>query len=73
MAKKTDKPKVEKSEDILSNKDMLLMINKRLGEGTIYTFDGDSTVKIQPVSTGIPSLDFALGIGGWPWGRLVEL
>ncbi|WP_242325862.1 DNA recombination/repair protein RecA [Bacillus cereus group sp. BfR-BA-01318] len=73
MAKKTDKPKVEKSVDILSNKDMLLMINKRLGEGTIYTFDGDSTVKIQPVSTGIPSLDFALGIGGWPWGRLVEL
>jgi recombination protein RecA len=58
---------------VVSNKDLLKMINSRMGEGTIYTFEGDETVKVQPVSTGIPSLDYALGIGGMPWGRVVEI
>jgi len=59
--------------DIVSNKEFLKKINSRLGEGSIYTFEGEETAKIQPVSTGIPSLDYALGIGGLPWGRLVEI
>jgi recombination protein RecA len=58
---------------IVSNKELLKMINSRMGEGTIYTFDGEETVKVQPVSTGVPSLDYALGIGGMPWGRIVEI
>jgi recombination protein RecA len=71
MATKTrEKKETSKS---ASNADILTMINKRMGEGSIYTFEGEQTAKVQPVSTGIPSLDHALGIGGWPWGRLVEL
>ncbi len=57
----------------VTNADLMKMINSRMGEGSIYAFDGDSTVKVQPVSSGIPSLDYALGIGGWPWGRLIEV
>ncbi|PLC14168.1 hypothetical protein BV582_21615 [Bacillus paralicheniformis] len=73
------KTKVKKSEDIevsnkpMSNKEMMKMINTRMGEGSIYAFDGENSAKIQPVPTGIPSLDYALGIGGLPLGRLVEL
>ncbi|WAT23490.1 recombinase RecA (plasmid) [Bacillus halotolerans] len=73
------KAKTKKNNDIempkeqMSNKDIMKMINTRMGEGSIYAFEGDQTAKVQPVSTGIPSLDYALGIGGLPWGRLVEL
>lgn len=72
MAKKApDKQKT--IEGAVSNKDFINMMNKRMGEGSIFAFDGDSTAKVQPVATGIPSLDFALGIGGLPWGRLAEI
>lgn len=64
---------IEISKEQMSNKDIMKMINTRMGEGSIYAFEGEQTVKIQPVSTGIPSLDFALGIGGLPYNRLVEI
>jgi recombination protein RecA len=49
------------------------MMNKKMGAGTLYTLDDNHMVAIQPVTTGIPSLDLALGIGGMPWGRIVEI
>lgn len=49
------------------------MMNKKLGEGTFFTFDDPELVKIQPIPTGIPSIDHALGIGGWPVGRIIEI
>lgn len=58
---------------MISNKDILKMINSKLGEGSLFTFEGEETVKVQPVPTGVPSLDYALGIGGWPWGRIIEI
>ncbi|MBU5262047.1 recombinase RecA [Bacillus atrophaeus] len=64
---------IEVSKEQMSNKDIMKMINTRMGEGSIYAFEGEQTVKVQPVSTGIPSLDFALGIGGLPYNRLVEI
>lgn len=72
MAKKPIEP-IEIKKERVTNKDLMGMINKRLGEGSIYAFEGEQTAKVQPVSTGIPSLDFALGIGGLPWGRIIEL
>lgn len=73
--KKKPETKTEEApkKDALSNKSFLNMMNKKLGEETLYAFEGERTAKIQPVSTGVPSLDFALGIGGLPWGRLVEI
>lgn len=73
--KKETKTEVEPPKKVLSNKEFARMMNSRLGEGTIYslTGDGEDKVKIQPVSTGIPSLDHALGIGGLPWGRVIEM
>jgi RecA/RadA recombinase len=48
-------------------------LNKKLGEGTVFTFGDDETLQVQPVPTGIPSIDYALGIGGWPVGRIIEV
>lgn len=76
MAKaKASKETEEKSkqQEAMSNKAFLAMMNKKLGNETLYAFEGETTVKVQPVSTGVPSLDFALGIGGLPLGRVVEI
>jgi recombination protein RecA len=76
MAKKTAKKETEekpKQQEAMSNQAFLNMMNKKLGDQMLYAFEGESTVKVQPVSTGVPSLDYALGIGGLPWGRVVEI
>lgn len=67
------KNKTKKEEKLLSNTDFIKMMNSKLQTDMLYTFEGENTAKVQPVSTGIPSLDYALGIGGMPWGRLIEL
>lgn len=76
MAKAKTKDKEEalpKSEKAMSNQAFMSMMNKKLGDEMLFAFDGESSVRVQPVSTGVPSLDFALGIGGLPWGRMVEI
>ena len=47
-------------------------VNKALGIGTVMSLD-DLPQKCESISTGVPSLDQALGIGGLPLGRLMEL
>lgn len=49
-------------------------IEKQFGEGSIMSLgDHSSTRSIQTISTGAISLDLALGIGGVPRGRVVEI
>lgn len=72
-AKAKETEEKPKKQEAMSNKAFLDMMNKKLGDQVIYAFEGESTVKVQPVSMGIPSLDYALGIGGLPWGRVVEI
>ncbi len=49
-------------------------IEKQFGEGTIMSLGKhSSTRKISVISTGALSLDMALGIGGVPRGRVVEI
>lgn len=48
-------------------------IQKQFGKGSIMKFgDGPSTA-VETVSTGILPLDIALGVGGIPKGRIIEL
>ena len=49
------------------------MANKRFGDGTIYNIEEGFKVEVFPIPTGIPSLDFASGIGGFPLGRIIEI
>lgn len=48
-------------------------ITKEYGQGTIMRLGDNSRMNISAVSTGSLSLDLALGIGGLPRGRIIEI
>ena len=48
-------------------------IDKTYGKGSIMHADGVAVKNIEFVSTGIPGVDVALGCGGLPLGRIIEV
>lgn len=53
--------------------DTISLIEKQFGAGSIMRVDGDTRLDVQAISTGCITLDIALGIGGVPRGRVVEI
>jgi recombination protein RecA len=51
----------------------LAQIEKNFGKGSIMKFDADSVEEIPVYRTGSLSLDAALGVGGIPRGRIIEI
>ena len=51
----------------------LAQIKKQYGEGAVMRLGQDSALNVEAVPTGSLSLDLALGIGGLPRGRIVEI
>jgi len=51
----------------------LRQIEKQFGKGSIMKLGEVSNVSISTVSTGALALDIALGVGGFPRGRVVEI
>ena len=51
----------------------LSQIEKQFGKGAIMRLGGDVKLDVKSIPTGIISLDKALGIGGIPRGRVVEI
>ena len=68
MAKKT--PVQEKAK---SAESAVEMIKERFGEGAIMKLGEARKVDIDAIPTGSVSLDIALGIGGVPRGRIIEI
>jgi recombination protein RecA len=49
-------------------------IEKQFGKGSIMRLGGiDSTAALEAISSGSISLDAALGVGGYPRGRVIEI
>ena len=48
-------------------------IEKQFGKGAVMRLGQDSALNVGHVSTGSLSLDIALGIGGLPRGRIIEI
>ena len=48
-------------------------IKSRFGDGAIMKFGESKTMQVDAVSTGCLSLDIALGVGGVPRGRVIEI
>lgn len=48
-------------------------IEKRYGKGSIMTLGKNTTMHVSAIPTGSIALDLALGIGGVPRGRIVEI
>ena len=51
----------------------LAQIEKQFGKGSIMKMDGAIHLEIEVIPTGCLSLDLALGVGGVPRGRVVEI
>ncbi len=67
----TDKRTAEKQKALES---ALAQIERQFGKGSIMRLGGDNPVtEIESTSTGSLGLDIALGIGGLPKGRVIEI
>jgi recombination protein RecA len=51
----------------------LLQIERQFGKGTIMRLGEDARVPVEVIPTGSIALDVALGIGGLPRGRIIEI
>ncbi len=51
----------------------LAQIDKQFGKGSVMRLGDDTRPPVQVIPTGSISLDLALGIGGLPRGRIVEI
>lgn len=52
---------------------VLLDIEKQFGKGSVMKLGDNKQTEIDVVSSGSISLDVALGIGGYPKGRIIEI
>ena len=62
-----DKDKDKALEQVLND------IEKQFGKGSIMKLGDNRHMKVDVVSTGCLSLDIALGVGGYPKGRIIEI
>jgi recombination protein RecA len=51
----------------------LAQIEKQFGKGSVMKMGEKGSMKVEAISTGALALDLALGIGGVPRGRVVEI
>ncbi len=63
--------KVKTREESLA--DALAQIEKQFGKGSIMRYGDNAVQKVEAISTGCLTLDIALGIGGIPKGRIIEI
>ena len=62
-----DKDRAKKLDTVFSQ------IEKQFGEGSLMKLGAEQVKKIPAISTGALSIDLALGIGGVPKGRVIEI
>ena len=65
--KQTQQKKDKDLDQILSD------IEKQFGKGSIMKLGENQHMKVDVVSSGCLSLDIALGVGGYPRGRIIEI
>lgn len=71
--KKSDKP-VDKQEKLKALDAAISQIEKQYGKGSVMKLgDSSAQMNVESVPSGSLSLDLALGIGGFPRGRIIEI
>ena len=72
MAKESNRPTFPQERD--KALDMALgQIEKQFGKGSVMKMGEKGSMKIETIPTGALALDLALGVGGLPRGRVVEI
>ena len=61
----------DKKEQLLS--EALKQIEKQYGKGSIMKLGEHTNVDVDAISTGSLAIDYALGVGGLPRGRIIEI
>ena len=51
----------------------LVAMDKQFGKGTVLRLGANNVVPVQVISSGCLSIDVALGVGGFPRGRVIEI
>ncbi|MEO6309207.1 MAG: DNA recombination/repair protein RecA, partial [Leifsonia sp.] len=51
----------------------LAQIDRQFGKGSVMRLGSDERAPVETIPTGSIALDVALGIGGLPRGRIVEI
>jgi recombination protein RecA len=70
MAKSKTDPSSDKTKALDS---ALSQIERQFGKGAIMRLGEDSTLGVPAISTGSLAVDHAIGIGGFPRGRVIEI
>ena len=76
MEKKTADKKAKEpvsSEKLKALNNAMAKIEKDFGRGTIMKLGDDNIEDIEVIPSGIIGLDYALGVGGYPRGRIIEI
>ncbi len=74
MAKATNSKGIEFDKDKKEALEAaMLQIEKNYGKGSVMKLGEKSSMQIETLPTGALSLDYALGIGGLPKGRIIEI
>jgi len=73
LQSKTTHMAAENKEKLKALQLTLDRIDKTYGKGTVMKLGDEAIEKIDAISSGSLSLDIALGVGGFPRGRVVEI
>ncbi|MBM3921094.1 MAG: recombinase RecA [Sphingomonadales bacterium] len=63
----------EQNEKMKALKATIERLEKTYGKGVVMKMDDTRSIAVDVVSTGSFSLDLALGVGGFPRGRIIEI
>ncbi|MGN1183488.1 MAG: recombinase RecA [Faecalibacillus sp.] len=70
MAGKNEKDTTKKEQAL---QDAIKQIEKQFGKGSVMKLGDRAAVDVDVIPTGSLTLDMALGIGGYPKGRIIEI
>ena len=73
LIKKTEQMSSEKDAKLKALKLTLDKLDKAYGKGTVMKMSDQAIVDVDAISSGSLGLDIALGVGGYPRGRVVEI
>ena len=73
MAKKTDDMFDVKAEKLKALQAAMSKIEKDFGKGSILKLGDEQIEKVEVIPTGSIALNAALGVGGYPKGRIIEI
>ena len=73
MAKDMTDAEAQKLEKLKILQSTLDKIEKNYGKGSVMKLGDQASVKVDVISTGSINLDAALGVGGFPKGRIIEI